>query len=177
MSEDPIARADVKLEAFWVSIHGRWQSHITDQRCVQKFCGLYDQVVNTNESGKTEADFVDDAIEMYRALESEEFVFIECWRVLTKSPKWSPTRKLKRTNEEKNNDQHERPRGNKVAKRDEQSLLTFNDNLKLLAEAQRKKNKLFRQSMCIKVLIENKAYDKLAEVQDKLLQDTFGIDK
>ncbi|KAH9088438.1 hypothetical protein LEN26_019486 [Aphanomyces euteiches] len=96
-SEDASVGADMRLETFWSSLHSKWQDQISDktrtlqalknqwavlQRSVQKFCGYHERVPRIDQSGYTEEDAVEAALTMYMDIETEEFVYVEPWRVL-----------------------------------------------------------------------------------------------
>lgn len=67
------------------SLCNRW---CTINEKVAKFIGFYNQICGRNQSGISEQDKVDQAIEMYERVMKEKFMFIRHWNALQLSPKY-----------------------------------------------------------------------------------------
>jgi No apical meristem-associated C-terminal domain len=111
-SEDPIAGKDQKGTTFFAKVfvfynenmnavdgeadNQRTGCAIKNRWCkinhdVNVFNGFYATVTSIEHSGWEEEDYINATKAMYssRALDNKPFLFIECWKYLTKFPKWS----------------------------------------------------------------------------------------
>eukprot|EP00980_Cylindrotheca_fusiformis_P016981 scaffold5160_cov152-Cylindrotheca_fusiformis.AAC.6 len=57
---------------------------------IQLFNGIYKAVIDKNESGKTDSDRMQDALDNFEVKTGQPFAFTECWKVLKKMPKFDP---------------------------------------------------------------------------------------
>ncbi|KAG2576322.1 hypothetical protein PVAP13_6NG016818 [Panicum virgatum] len=67
-----------------IAIQGRWKSI---QKAVSKFCAFKAIIDRRNESGKNEADRIEDAVKMFE--DKEPFHFMDCWKILKDQAKWN----------------------------------------------------------------------------------------
>ncbi|OAV97981.1 hypothetical protein PTTG_25902 [Puccinia triticina 1-1 BBBD Race 1] len=67
------------------SVKYRWQAI---QRATNKFHGCFKQVTQANQSGTTNSDQLTAALKLYHALEKKTYTHLQCYHVLSPSPKW-----------------------------------------------------------------------------------------
>jgi hypothetical protein len=77
------ARSARSLDSKWVSI----------KHDVSKFVSAYGHVFNNAESGKSDEDILQDALELYkvRHAKGHPFVYLHCWLLLQDYPRWMET--------------------------------------------------------------------------------------
>ena len=105
VSCDPVYGSDQTADSFWQKIAAQYnrskssadpvrsqqalQCHWTNvQRCVSKFCGIYNKTLNNLPSGWTEENVFDESLQLYCDAEKKDFKFIEAFKVLRSSPKF-----------------------------------------------------------------------------------------
>lgn len=98
VSQDPVCRNGQRNTAFWKritthfnqakargnpirptkSLETKWRNNKHD---VAKFCGVYKQVSDCRESGWSNEDVLDRALEIYkdRHPKQQKFAFLHCW--------------------------------------------------------------------------------------------------
>ncbi|KAL6541965.1 hypothetical protein OROGR_011451 [Orobanche gracilis] len=131
-SMDPENKEGLESDRSANSLCNRW---CTINEKVAKFIGFYNQIFGRNQSGLSEQDKVDQAIEMYERVMKEKFMFIRHWNALRFSPKYqaSLAKKKKKPTKDKetssqsvdsqmpisleSDDMMERPIGRKAAKK------------------------------------------------------------
>ncbi|KAF0743068.1 hypothetical protein Ae201684P_000321 [Aphanomyces euteiches] len=101
-SEDSIRGSDQKMETFWATIVSEFQKHepgttrtlnalkgrwVDINREVDKFSGCMSSVLAVNASGKTDADFVEDALFLYVKRYGQRFEFMPSYLFLKDKPK------------------------------------------------------------------------------------------
>jgi len=144
-SQDPVKGDDQTSDTFWSGVRAHWTAAslggpdrsvqalknrwVVINRATQKFGGYYAQVLARKASGKTQEDYVSDALELYLSLEKEVFQFETAWRVLRDCIKWRAIKAPKSTQDDQAansgatvdlvqaTDEPERPMGSKQAKR------------------------------------------------------------
>lgn len=99
VSEDPVTGTDQTKDSFWnavkeqggftartpESLRQRWG---VISRSVSKFCGVLSTVIKINQSGTTNEDHFDRAMQLYEQDEGKPFKFSGCHEVLSKCPKF-----------------------------------------------------------------------------------------
>ncbi|OQR85754.1 hypothetical protein ACHHYP_11444 [Achlya hypogyna] len=139
-SEDAIKGSDQTADSFWATVHAHWSCALGNggrsaqaiknrwaiiNRATQKFSGYAAQVKNRNESGKTDADMLQDTHALFLALEHKVF---------------HPPAGMSR------------PIGVKQAKRKVADASASEQKLKELVETKKAKNALFADYMLLQMI-------------------------
>ena len=107
VSCDPVNGADQQADTYWKKIvvlynaekppsdpertQQALQCHWTQvQRCVSKFAGFFNRIMNELPSGWNEENAIDESLQRYKDSEKKDFKFMESFKVLRKSPKFGP---------------------------------------------------------------------------------------
>jgi len=112
-SEDSFTGTGQKSSAFWMHVFEIWVMLVPEEKLnkmkwtstaitshwatinqdVAKFCGTDFQVTSMKKSGYTDAQYFQDALEVFKAegkgkKAGKEFAFMGCWHILIDAPKW-----------------------------------------------------------------------------------------
>eukprot|EP00980_Cylindrotheca_fusiformis_P013743 scaffold3534_cov102-Cylindrotheca_fusiformis.AAC.3 len=80
-------------DTLWESIKELYDSVLAEKTIstrIQLFNGIYKAITDKKESGKTDSDRMQDALDNFEVKTGQPFAFTECWKVLKKMPKFDP---------------------------------------------------------------------------------------
>lgn len=137
VTRDPIVGTNQKSETYWEritnyyntntpgparttdSLISRWSTISKD---TARFCGIKAEVDRRRQSGKTESDRIEDAVQQFRGLLGKPFQFLHCWQVLRNMRKWEDWVSGKKDDSTPNIEEGETERGSQgQAERDEEA--------------------------------------------------------
>jgi len=104
ISQDPVTGSGQHIKAFWDRIVAHYNKHRpagVEERALRsldskwgiikhnaaKFCGCYETTKNLQISGTSEEDIIDYALDLYKRRGGKAFIFLHCWRILSKVPR------------------------------------------------------------------------------------------
>ena len=106
ISQDPVCGNQQKSTAFWKRIASHYEEHRpgvlrprrsleskwgTIKHDVGKFIGVYQQILDLHPSGKSKADLIAMALELYRQKnpKNAEFQYLHVWEMVREYPRWA----------------------------------------------------------------------------------------